>query len=126
MSFTALAAMGVQNPEQIARYSTYMSDNIDILRIVYDRKKGSILPVSRKYRFPRIKKNELVDSGTRQTNVIYESSPQFRSALGELDQLMDARDSSVEIKKLIIEEVASLEEEVAARTAYIRSLVERL
>ncbi len=123
--FPALDSMGVKNPKQIARYAIYMSENTDILRIVYDRKKGSILPVSRKYRFPRLKKSTLVDSGTRQTDILYESSAEFRHAVAELDSLMDSRGSAVENQKLILEEVQALEEEVTARIHYIRTLIEK-
>ena len=37
--------MGITNPEDIARYSLQGIDHIDILRIVYKRKKGSLLTV---------------------------------------------------------------------------------
>ncbi|WP_424946048.1 DUF3461 family protein [Candidatus Spongiihabitans sp.] len=122
----ALTAMGVQNPEQIARFAIYMTDRTDILRIVYDRKKGSILPVSKKFRFAQIKKSTMVDSGTRRTEVLYESAPEFRNAVAELEQLMDAREDSHHVSQLIAEEVHALEEDVASRIDYIKSLVEKL
>jgi hypothetical protein len=123
---SALTAMGVQNPKQISRFATFMSDHVDILRITYDRKKGSLLPESKKYRFPQLKKSTMVDSGTRQTEVIYESSAEFRNAVSELEHLMDKRDSSDEIRHLIAEEVQHLEEDVAARIDYIKSLVSKV
>lgn len=122
----ALTQMGVQNPEQIARYALYMADNTDILRIIYNRKKGSILAVSTKFKFPRIKKSTLVDSGTRQTEIVYESSQEFRNAIAELDQLMDAKKSAADVKKLISEEVRLLEEEVALRIEYIKTLIKNM
>ena len=122
----ALTAMGVQNPEQISRFTTFMSDHVDILRITYNRKKGSLLPESKKYRFPQLKKSTLVDSGTRQTEVIFESSAEFRNAVSELGILMDKRESSDEIRQLIAEEVQYLEEDVAARIDYIKSLVRKV
>ena len=124
--FPALTAMGVQNPEQIERYALYMADNTDIVRIIYDRKKGSILPVSKKFKFPHLKKSTLVDSGTRQTEVLFESSAEFRNAVSELDRLMDARDSADEVRKLIAEEMQLLEEDVASRINYIKSLVAKV
>ncbi len=124
--FPALNAMGIQNPNEIARYALFMVNNMDILRIVYDRKKGSILPVSKNFRFPRLKKSTMVDSGTRQTEVIFESSAEFRNALSELDQLMDARDSSENLSKLIEEEIQALEVDVASRIDYIKSLVDKI
>ncbi len=124
--FKVLTEMGVQSPEQIERYALYMTNNTDILRIIYSRQKGSILPVSINFKFPRIKKSVLVDSGTRQTELIYESSPAFRNALAELDQLMDAKKSTEDLGKLINEEVRLLEEEVVWRIDYIKSLVKKI
>jgi hypothetical protein len=124
--YPALSAMGIQHPEQITRFATFMTDHTDILRITYDRKKGSLLPESRKYRFVQIKKSTLVDSGTRKTEVLYESSAEFRNAITELEQLMDKRDSAEGVRQLIAEEVQHLEEDVAARIDYIKSLVEKI
>ena len=124
--YPALEAMGIQNPDQIAHFATFMVHNTDILKLTYDRKKGSILPQSRKYRFPRLKKTVLVDSGTRQTNMIFESSAEFRNALTELEHLMTARRSETEIKEMIAQEVKHLEEDIAVRVAHIKALVERL
>ena len=118
--------MGIKNPKEIASYAVYAVDHEDVLRIVYDRKKGSILPVSRKYRFPQIKKSTMVDSGSRQTEVIFESSAEFRNAVAELSQLMDERGSSVELHKLVSEEIQLLEEDFSARIAHIKTLVDKL
>ena len=122
----ALTAMGVQNPEQISRFATFMSEHVDILRITYNRKKGSLLPESKKFRFPQLKKSTMVDSGTRQTEVIFESSAEFRNAVTELEHLMDKKVSSDEIRQLIAEEVQHLEEDVSARIDYIKSLVSKV
>jgi hypothetical protein len=122
----ALTAMGIQNPEQIAHYAIYTTDSADTLRIVYDRKKGSILPVSKKFKFMRIKKSVMVNSGTRETEVIFESAPEFRNALAELSALMDVRESSEEMRKQVMDEIQALEEDVAARIHYIKSLVAKI
>ncbi len=118
--------MGIAHPEQIARFATYMSDNTDILRIIYARKKGSLLPESHQYRFPMLKKSTLVDSGTRQTNVIFTSSAEFRNAVHELEEISDKRDDAKQIRQLIAEEMKHLEKDVAARIAYIKSLMEKM
>ncbi len=126
MKHPALTAMGIKHPEEIDRYTLYMTDNTDIVRIVYNRKKGSILPISRRYRFPRLKKSTLVDSGTRQTEVVFESSAEFRNAIAELNQLMDKKKQKADVGKLIAEEVRLLEEEVALRIEYIKTLTEKI
>lgn len=122
----ALVAMGIQNPEQIARFAVYVADNTDILRIIYDRKKGSILPVSKKFKFPQLKKTAVVDSGTRQTTVLYQSSNEFRNAVSELEQLMHVRNDSHNLAQLIAEEIRTLEADLAARIDYIKSLVNKI
>ena len=124
--YPALESMGIQHPEQITRFATFMNDHVDILRITYDRKKGSLLPESRKFRFPHIKKSAMVDSGTRQTGIVYESSAEFRQAVSELEKLMDNRVSAEGVRSLIAEEIAHLEEDVAARIDYIKSLVKKV
>ena len=111
--YPALAAMGINNPNEIERFALYMADNTDIIRIVYNRKKGSILPVSKKFKFPRLKKSTLVDSGTRQTEVLFESSQEFRNAVAELEKLIDTKHSADELRRLVEDEVRAMEEEVA-------------
>ncbi len=122
----ALTRMGVQNPDEIARYELYSVDHTDILRIIYDRQKGSFLPVTRKYRFPQLKKSTLVDSGTRETRVLFESSAELRAAVAELDGLMKQRKATSVGKEALVSEVRLLEEEVAARINHIKSLLDQL
>lgn len=124
--FTALSEMGILNPEQIARFAIYTVHNTDILRIIYNRKKGSILPVSKIYKFEQLKKSTLVDSGTGTAQMIYESAPAFRSAVMELNELMDSRKSAEDYRGLIVDEIRSLEEDVASRIDYIKSLVSKI
>ena len=124
--YPVLAEMGVQNPREIDRFSVFAVDDTDILKITYNRKKGSMLPESRKYRFPRIKRTELIDSGTRQTGVIFESSNEFRNAVAELEQLLRSRKSREQIRELVSEEIRHLEEDVSVRIQYLKSLIEKM
>jgi len=124
--YPRLDEMGVNNPQEIEKFLIYTTDDFDILRIIYERKKGSLLPVSKNYKFPRIKKSVLVDSGTRQTEVVFESDPAFREALRELEQIKTARDQGADLSELITEEVRLLEEDVALRIDYIKSLIKKV
>jgi hypothetical protein len=124
--YPKLTEMGVQHPEEIEKFAVYVVGNTDILRIIYDRKKGSLLPVSRRYKFPQLKKSVIVDSGTRQTETVFESTPAFREALHELEQLKLARDKGQDVAALIREEIKHLEEDIALRTQYLQSLVDKL
>ena len=124
--YPRLTEMGVQNPQEIEKFAIYTVGHTDVLRIIYDRKKGSLLPVSRRYKFPQVKKSVLVDSGTRQTETLFESTPAFREALHELEQLKRAREEGQDLAALIREEIRHLEEDIALRTQYINSLLDRL
>jgi len=124
--YPRLDEMGVHNPQEIEKFLTYTTEGFDILRIIYERKKGSFLPVSKNYKFARIRKSVLVDSGTRQTEVISESNPTFREALSELEQIKTVRDQGADLSELITEEVRLLEEDVALRIDYIKSLIKKV
>ncbi|MBT8433815.1 MAG: DUF3461 family protein [Gammaproteobacteria bacterium] len=124
--YPKLTEMGIKHPEEIEKFAIYTVGRTDILRIIYDRKKGSLLPVSRRYKFPQIKKSVLVDSGTRQTETLFESSPAFREALHELETLKAARDKGQDLVAMISEEIKHLEEDIALRAQYIQALLDKL
>ena len=124
--FPKLREMGVDHPREIEKFAFYTVGNHDILRIVYDRKKGSLLPVSKRYKFPRVKQSVLVDSGTRQTETLFESSGAFREALTELEQVIRERKHGTDVAAMIREEFRMLQEDIALRTQYIESLLDKL
>ena len=132
-NYPHLTEMGILNPQEIEKFAIYSTDKLDVLRIIYARKKGSLLPFSKNYKFPRVKKSHLVDSGTRDTAIIFESTDAFRSALHELETLK-ANKSKVNVNKskgddlaaLILAEIQFLEEDIALRTEYIKSLVGKI
>ena len=124
--YPRLTEMGINNPDQIEKFAIYTVEHTDVLQITYDRKKGSLLPVSRRYKFPQQKKSVLVDSGTRQTEVVYESIGAFREALHELEQLKVKREKGQDLAALIKEEVRLLEEDISLRIQYIQTLVDKL
>ncbi len=128
--YKTLKEMKINMPTQIDRYSVqtieHPDEHTDVLRIVYKRKKGSLLPESKRFRFPRIKKTSLEDGGTRKMNMRWEVSPFLQKAISELDQVISTKLSKKENIKLILEEMKRLEEDAAHRIDYIRSLVESI
>jgi len=125
-NYPKLTEMGVKHPEQIEKFAIYTVGHTDILRIIYDRKKGSLLPVSRRYKFPQVKRSVIVDSGTRQTETLFESTPAFREALHELEQLKLAREKGGDLAEMIRLEFQHLEEDIALRSQYIKSMLDKL
>ena len=124
--YPRLREMGILNPGQIQKFSVFTTDDLDVLRVIYARKKGSLLPVSKNFKFPRIKKSVMVDSGTRQTKIMYEGAPTLREALDELEDLKMKKNEAADLSEMISEEVRLLEEDIALRIEYIKSLVKKI
>ena len=128
--YKTLGEMKIKNPLEIARYSVqtveHADDHTDILRVVYKRKKGSFLPESKRFRFPRIKKTAIEDSGTRKMDIRWEVNPFLQKAVSELDQILSTDLSKKESRAIILDEVRRMEEDVKARGDYIRSLLKSI
>ena len=125
-NYPKLAEMGIRHPGEIEKFAVYTVGKTDILQVTYNRKKGSLLPVIRRYKFPQVKESVMVDSGTRRTETLFKSTPAFRDALDELEQLKLARAEGKDLKALLLEELRLLQEDIALRTKYIESLVDQL
>lgn len=125
-TYPTLSEMGINNPNEIERFSLNTVNNTDIIRVVYKRKKGSLLPASKRFRFGRAAKTVIADSGTRKTEVVYEISPFVLKAVKELEQIIDSKGETVVQVKLVKEEMQRLHEEVVSRIAYIESLIDDL
>jgi hypothetical protein len=122
--YKTLREMKVKRPDQIDRYSVQSVENTDVLRIVYKRKKGSFLPESKRFRFPRIKKTAMEDSGTRKIDIRWEVSPFLQKAVSELDHILESEISEKRRREIILDELRLLEEDAAHRIDYIRNLLE--
>ena len=115
-----LAEMGVENPQQIDNYSVNSIAYTDILRIVYERPKGSLLPASKTFKFPRVQQT-VEDKG--QPEVTMKSNPAFRSAVSELQEILEAKRKDQDVAAAIVEELRLLEEDIALRSQCIKSLL---
>ena len=121
-----LVEMGVVHPDQIEKFSVNGISNYDILRIVYNRRKGSVLPVSRIYKFPRVQKSVTVDGETGQTATVMETDPALSAAVAELQDLLEAKEQKKDVAESILEELRLLEEDISMRTEYIRELAKQI
>lgn len=124
--YPTLQELGVTSLEEVNRYSLQTINDIDFLRIVYNRRKGSFLPSSKKYRFPRSKKMVVVDSGSDTYQNLNEISPFLSKVIEELDQLVNQKRTHEEQKILILDEMKRLEEEIHSRMTYIKTLLSKL
>ncbi|MCP4187492.1 MAG: DUF3461 family protein [Gammaproteobacteria bacterium] len=122
--YPTLTEMGINNPGQIERYSLNTVNHIDILRVIYKRKKGSLLPASKRFEFGRSSKTIMADSGTQKSEIVHEISPFVQKAISELDQIINSKKSNIEHARLVKEELQRLHQEMASRLEYIESLID--
>lgn len=125
MAYPALTEMGVTNPEEIERYSLQTVNNVDILRIIYKRKKGTFRASSKKYRFGRSQKMVVSDGGKNKTELVHEISPFVIKATDELRQIVKGKHSREDQIALIMEEITRLEEETHSRIGYLKTLISK-
>lgn len=124
-SYPRLAEMGVLHPSQISWYSVSSLDYVDYLRLVYERPKGSILPVSRTYRFPRVQKTLKAKAGETPT-VVMESSPEFLEVLRELEGLVQTKATAEDITETMLDELRCLGEDVSSHLDNLRTLLDKV
>ncbi len=124
--FPILSEMDINNPGEIERYSLNTTNNIDVLRIVYKRKKGSLLPTSKRFEFGRSRKQIVADSGTGQTENLHVISPFLQNAIKELDEIISAKKSNIEYANLVKQELQRLHQDMASRLVYIESLIDEM
>lgn len=118
--------MGVLHPQQISNFSVNSIAYTDVLRIVYRRPKGSILPLTRTYKFPRVQKAAEIGVKKRKVKTVMESDPALREAVEELQDLMESKQQKQEVADSILEEIRLLEEDIALRAEYVRELVSKI
>lgn len=124
--YSTLKKMGIDNPKQIFRYTVTQVKDADHLRVIYRRKKLSMLPVSRRYVFGRSTNTEIVDSGTQKTNSVKEVSPNLIKAMNELDGIVKANQTNKNLIEDLNEEIIRFEVEMVSTLASMRSLVKRI
>ncbi len=125
-NYPTLSEMGVNNPGEIEHYSLSTTNNIDVLKIIYKRKKGSLLPTSKRFEFGRSERTVMADSGTQTAGIVHDISPFLQKAVRELDKLIDAKISNIEHAKLVKDEMRRLHQELTSSMAYIESLIDEM
>lgn len=122
-TYPALDQMGIKRPQEITRYTLSHHRGEDILRIVYKRQAGSLLPATKRFHFPR---HEIFDKNTGQMIPTDEISPALTSALDELNSILSHEVDHDERKAAIVSELEELEKFVQLRMSEIRADLEKL
>jgi len=118
-NYPHLAEMGVLNPQQIESYSVNSIGYTDVLRIVCERPKGSLLPATRAYKFLRVQK-------AGKDEDVVERNPAFRAAVDDLQDILGAKGTRQDVAGAIAKELRLLEEDIALRSDCIRTLLSKM
>lgn len=124
--YPRLTEMGVVNPQEIVYFSVNSIDYNDFLRIVYDRPKGSFLPVSRSYRFPRVQKALRTGGDATEDKAVMVSSPMIGEALTELRSLLGTKEKKQDIAADMLDELRQFEEEFAMHSEHLKVLIDKI
>lgn len=124
MSYPALKNLGINRPHEISSYTLSSTNDIDTLRIRYTRQKGSLLPASKKFKFPRrpMPGVQVVPG----ESVMTEISPALEAALGELSHLLSETASLADKKTELLHDIDEFEEYVRVRLAEFKAEIEKL
>ena len=123
--YPTLSQMGVDSPKQIGNFYISAINFIDVLRIVYERPKDSYLPSSRTYKFPRVQSKKKTSSGEAEAAVL-ETHPMLRTAISELQTILESKSSKENIVAEILSEIELLEEDIAMRSECLKLLVSKI
>ncbi len=121
--YPQLNDMGIQRPEQIRNYMVNSISGIDVLRIIYKRDEGSLLPISRNYEFPRVQRSVKSSKGDEQA--VLETAPALRAAVSELKSLIAGRKDKPELAASLLQELAELEQEMHCRIEHLRDMIKK-
>lgn len=125
-AYPTLYELGVTTPMQIDDYYVTNINQVEVLRIVYDRPKGSFLTSSKTYKFPRVQADPDTTVPGDAAGTILRTHPKLVAALEELEQLMKAKSRKENIAARILGEIALLEEDIAMRTECLRTLAGKI
>lgn len=125
-AYPTLTEMGVESPKQIDKYYITSVNLVDVLRIVYERPEHSLLPSSRTYKFPRVQENGAAAGEGGISGAVMKTHPKLRSALQELQIVLEAKSSTRTLATDILEEIELLEEDIAMRSETLKVLVNRI
>jgi len=126
-TYPALSDMGISGFDEITHYSLQQDrKDRDTLKIIYKRKKGSLLPHRKTFKFGRAAKMINDPSAPNGSKEIFDISPFLQKVVAELDLLVDRRHNEADKVDLALKRIKQLEKDVHFASEEIRSILEGL
>lgn len=124
MSYPALKNLGINRPHEISGYTLTTENDNDVLRVRYMRQKGSLLPTSKRFKFPRrpMPGVHTLPGEPEMTEI----SPALEDALAELSSLLSDSKSEHDKKVELIRELDEFESFIRTQLAEFRAEIEKL
>lgn len=121
-----LQSIGIENYDEIDRYSIRQEANNDILKVYFKKEPRDFFGKSVKFKFKRQSKKIAGDHGTKEYINISEISGTLRHIVDELDSLSLHVKNDKEIKLQILDDLRHLETVVASKIKEIEYKLEKL
>lgn len=126
-NFPTLLEMDINRFDEITHYSLRQNGKSgDILKIYYKRKKGSVLPERKTFKFGRSAKMVADTSAKNGSVEIFEISPFLLKAVSELDNIVSKRHKEKDLTELLLKRIDQIEKDIKASTDELRSIVKSL
>lgn len=127
--YPTLEEMGITSFDEITRYSLRRERDVDVLKIYYQRPKGSLRSRSKKFSFARPRKSiPLEFRGLAEWKDLKDSSPTLQKAVEELSRLTrpEAVPSNQDLKTEFLEALDHLEKVMNAKIDELRRQIEEM
>ncbi len=125
--FPHLTGLGIQELNQIERYSLRQEAQKDVLKIYFLKQKGELFAKSVKFKYPRQVKNVLVDSGSQKYREITEINRNLTLVIDELNKITKpTKVTEVDVKQKILSDLRHLEKVVSSKIAEVEADLEKL
>jgi hypothetical protein len=121
-----LKSIGVENHDEIDRYTIRQEANNDILKIYFKKSPRDFFGKSVKFKFKRQSKKVAGDHGTKEYINISEISGTLRHIVDELDTLAVHIKCDKDVKLQILDDLRHLESVVASKIKEIEYKLEKL
>lgn len=126
-NYPGLTEMGINGFDEIKQYIVRQDKkDRDVLRISYKRKKGSMLPKRKTFRFGRAAKMLNDSSAPGGMTEIFEISPFLQKVMLELDSIVGSSHEEKDKIKELLEHLDQLERETMFATAKMKELLKEL
>ncbi|SIO01042.1 DUF3461 family protein [Salinivibrio sp. ES.052] len=124
--YQQLKNIGVEHPEKIERYSLRQEASYDTLKIYFSKQKGDLFARSMKFKYPRQRKNVVVDSGTGRSREVTEINRSLSLVIDELDQIVQHEHTEQDVKQKVLTDLRHLEKVVTSKIAEIEAELDKL